>query len=168
MDRLGRGLNFVIACDYVPHHDWMAFATWVSVRDHLPEANFFVTAPRRESPYLLFAWCRRCRVPVRPSVKLPQPAVRLSPELVMVRDPDAGQLQKIYECGEILSVGADSEGVDAAFVNYATGWPGFVLGDWVNSVAPPFGPTATAGTANQVRLAALWKRLGSLYPAVGR
>lgn len=108
----GEGLSVLIACDYVPHHHWMAFATWYSVSKNLPDAKVGILCNRRPLPVQMYGWARTLKLNMRyhqPLTKeqqvraalfsgnncsestfpfLTAPLLVLEPEVVMVREMD--------------------------------------------------------------------------------
>lgn len=59
----GEGLGILITSEYNIHHDWMAFASWYSIRERLPDAKVAIVAARsRDLGHSCFNWCHKCNV----------------------------------------------------------------------------------------------------------
>jgi hypothetical protein len=56
----GNGLNILLACDCLPHHEWMAFASWYSISKNLPDAQVTLLCHRHQMNYQLFSWPKKC------------------------------------------------------------------------------------------------------------
>lgn len=61
----GAGLTALILCDYVTHHNWMAYLCWYSLTKNLPDAQIVVLCNRNLMTHRLFDWCRLCKVNFR-------------------------------------------------------------------------------------------------------
>lgn len=108
----GDGMSVLIVCDYSPHHDWMAFASWYSFSKMLPDAQVGILCNRKPFDWQMFSWARKCRVKMRihaPMTKdeqvrfsidnkfLDTPLIVVEPEVVMLRgftDEDVEFFQK--------------------------------------------------------------------------
>jgi hypothetical protein len=58
----GNGLNILIVCDYVSHHDWMSFLSWYSFSKNLPDAQVGIVCNRQVMNLRLFVWPARVKV----------------------------------------------------------------------------------------------------------
>jgi len=59
----GDRLNILITCAYLPHHDWMAFASWYSIYRNLPDAEVAILCARgMQSDRIPFNWPYRCDI----------------------------------------------------------------------------------------------------------
>lgn len=186
----GDGLNILIACDYLPHHDWMSFFCWYSLTKNLPDAKVTVASHRRLMEFEIYSWTRRCKVPFilhketdeagQIEVALLQnthkPLLVIPPEVVCVRDFDeAGfspeSLSEVRLLDYELSCDC-KEDRSCAFATYQNGWGKFVTPSWINKTSCPFlsGVKYNQGmlSANEVRIGRLWSMATPLFQTVSR
>lgn len=188
----GDGLNIVIACDYVPHHNWMAFICWYSISKNLPDAKVSIFCHRRIMKFDLFDWSRKCKIPFvlhSPSDTQGQleiikqsankPVLVVYPESVCIRDFDEAQfdfdifLQKeIYISDNNLCCDCKEENNSSVFVTYNHGWGKFVTSNWINKMTSPFifGVKYNKGevTSSEVRIGKLWNSATTLFQTISR
>ena len=151
-------LAFTICCEYVPHHDWMSFASWYSFSKFLPDAKVMVaikrTLPRRD----LFHWPRKCSIPIKHYDGELDDAFCIAPSVMAVRDYDENLLGPVSTKEDIL----------ATFVNYSEGCGKFVTTKWINTMNAPFFRAIKMFitediTANELAVLRLWEKMYSLY-----
>lgn len=189
----GDGLNVLIACDYVPHHSWMAFLCWYSLTKNLPDAKVGIACHRRLMKHNLYDWCRKCKVPfllhkaeedqaaVALQLKLvATPLLVVPPDSVCLRDfeeggfsPDAIGQDRIYRLEEAAGLSCDcKEENPCVFVRYAEGWGKFVTASWIHKLACPFVTDKRylygSMTANELRIGKLWSAVAPLFQTVAR
>lgn len=150
--------NFPIAivCECVPCHDWMAFASWYSIRKRLPDCPVFLET-RLSRP--MFAWANRAGVKItRNSGAL----LRLQPTVVAVRD----------FLGD-MTVSSSRESEQTTFVDYAAGCGDFVVDEWIDTTKVPFERAVRRFgsfrklTLNELAVLELWERCHHPYRAMG-
>ena len=186
----GDGLNILISCDYLLHHNWMSYFCWYSLQKNLPDAKVFVASPRKIMNANLFDWARKCKVPLILHKELDlngqieivlskgaqQPLLVVSPENVCVRDFDEASFSpegivgvKILD--EELSCDCKEDRF-CVFVTYSKGWGKFVTGTWINKTSCPFffGSRYAQGglNANEVRIDHLWTAATPLFQTISR
>lgn len=186
----GDGLNILIACDYLPHHNWMSFLCWYSLTKNLPEAKVFVASHRRLMKRDFFIWTRKCKVPYilhkesddEGQIKYAlnygvcKPLLVLPPDCVCVRDfNESGfipeSLSEITTLNSELS--CDCKDVNpCSFATYSNGWGKFVTSYWINKMSCPFffcfKYNQSDSTANELRIERLWNVAAPLFLTVSR
>lgn len=186
----GDGLNILIACDYLPHHNWMSFLCWYSLSKNLPDAKVFVASHRRLMKHDLFVWTRKCNVPfilhkasddegqIQSAIEfgVSKPLLVISPNSICVRDFDeAGfsteSLSEISWLNDDISCDC-KEARSCPFVTYSNGWGKFVMSSWINKMSSPFlfGVKYSKGdlTANEIRIGKLWNAVTPLFLIISR
>lgn len=186
----GDGLNILIACDYLPHHNWMSFLCWYSLTKNLPDAKVFVASHRRLMKHDLFIWTRKCKVPfilhkasddegqIQSAIDygVSKPLLVVSPEYICVRDFDESgfspeSLSEVKWLDAELSCDC-KEARPCSFVTYSNGWGKFVTSSWINKMSCPFlfGVKYSQGdlTANELRIGRLWSAATPLFLTVSR
>mgnify|MGYP007120766161 CR=1 FL=1 len=177
-------MNILIACDYIPHHNWMSFLCWHSLSKNLPEAKVTVACHRRLMTYDFFGWTRKCKVPfvlhkaadekgqiALISESVQGPLLVLSPETVCIRDfaeagfsPDV--LSGVVKMNSELCCDCKEE-KPCVFVTYLSGWGKFVTQSWINRMSCPFVSGVKYGqgvmTSNEVRIGQLWSSVTPLF-----
>lgn len=101
----------LIACDFVPHHNWMSFAAWYSVMKMLPDAQVGLLCSRRPLDWQMFSWVKTCKLKMRyhpPMSKmdqaksalagfLPPPLLVMDPDVMMVREMDDSMMESLQK-----------------------------------------------------------------------
>lgn len=191
---LGNGLTIVIDCDYLPHHDWMAFLTWWSISKNLPDAKIVVCCKRQDMSLDIFNWPIRCGVPfiyhkkshddlnyfllTHPKIKCTEPFLTVSPELVFIRDFeeadfDKTNFQKNCHYSDLVDFSVDCrEENNTVCINYSTGWGNFNTQEWINKLKTPllegYSFKKSGMSCNEIRLAKLWESASRIYQSVSR
>lgn len=185
----GFNLNILIACDYLPHHNWMSFLCWYSLTKNLPEANVFVASHRRLMKYDLFSWTRKCKVPfilhketddngqIQAAFEqgASKPLLVLPPDCICVRDFDESgfspeSLSEISKLDFNLSCDC-KESRSCPFVTYSDGWGKFVSSAWINKMGCPLSVVKLNKvdlTANESRIGQLWNASAPLFLTISR
>lgn len=186
----GDGLNILIACDYLPHHNWMSFLCWYSITKNLPEAKVYLASHRRLMKYKLFDWTRKCNVSfilhketdsqgqIEASLNygISKPLLVIPPDSICVRDFDESgfspeTLSEVIKLDDALLCDCKEER-SCAFVTYSNGWGKFVTSSWINKTSCPFlfGVKYGQGnlTINEVRIGRLWSAATPLFQIVSR
>lgn len=129
MDEYGKNLLVLIKCEYINHHDWMAFFTWYSINQNLPDAKVCVLCKRgyyADQP--LFSWSYKCKVPflqykdvyhtedISKDIKI----IELTPEVVCI-----DVLKNDFNIYQV------KEEVDCTFVNYFNRCGNFIGPEWI-------------------------------------
>ena len=186
----GDGLNILIACDYLPHHNWMSFLCWYSLTKNLPDAKVFVAAHRRLMKHDFFGWTRKCKVPfilhketdpegqIQAALEhdVTKPLLVVPPDSICVRDFDeAGfspdTLSEVRQLDTELCCDCKEDRA-CVFATYPNGWGKFVMATWINRISCPFlfGVKYGQGnlTANEARIGRLWSAATPLFQTVSR
>lgn len=144
----------VIECKCIPCHDWMAFASWYSIKKVLPDLDIRIDV-NIDRP--IFRWSRVLPVPEdkRDIMRV------LSPTVMAVRDFEGD-----------WSISSSKSNSQTCFVDYSDGCGNFVVGEWINSDRVPFHRAlkrfGTANmTVNEVAILKLWEKCNDLYRFVG-
>jgi hypothetical protein len=190
IDSTGEGLNILIACDYLSHHDWMSFFCWYSISKNLPDAKVFVTCNRKIKYEDLFVWPRKCNIPfhfnketdINGQIKhaldsfASKPLLVVPPDCVCIRDfNEAGfsleSLSEINKLDDSLLCDCKDER-PCCFATYSNGWGKFVTSSWINRISSPFFSVAQFNkgelTPNEVRIGRLWNSAAFLFQNVSR
>lgn len=166
----GDGLGVLIVCEHKPLHHWLAFASWYSIRKHLPDADIAITCEKDEWKGL-FGWAYKSKVPFMfhtrdtdtmliAEAKLPQSKERLviSSYIMAVREYAAE------------SVGPISAKLDqtATFVSCQDGCGRFVPAIWENKMQAPFRRAVDLLnteniTVNEMKVLQIWQDCYTLY-----
>lgn len=187
----GDGLNILIICDYVSHHNWMSYFCWYSINKNLPDAKVFVMCNRNLMQYEdLFAWTKKCNIPLKfcksadldTNINLAmqsfvsKPVLVVNPDSVCVRDFDEANINQ--ECFKEINKLDDKFACDCkeerpcCFVTYSKGWGNFNTLSWINKTKVPFfsGIHFNKGilTSNEIRIGQLWNAATPLFRAVIR
>lgn len=160
----GDNLIVVIECDYLPHHNWMALASWYSIHKFLPDAEVVVFCKRQTPTAELFKWAKKMQIPfytyrnASPTISSGKQVVRIPVTTVAVRSYDQVPLGPISVQSSDLAV----------FVDYSEGCGKFTVAKWINRVKPPFVDavkkfTNEHCTMNEMKTLKLWERLSQLY-----
>ena len=170
----GEGLNILISCDYVRHHDWMTFAAWYSILKNLPDAQVKIICSRSDIREQFFNWPMKCKVPFvfyagdgRPAAEhainlglfLENTFFQITPEIMAV---------SFYDAKSLGPVSVKSE-ENSTFVSYFEGCGKFVSGEWINTHKNPFGLAGKLYSddlsLNEYRVLKLWEKCHRTYIA---
>jgi hypothetical protein len=191
---IGNGLTVVIECDFLPHHEWMSFLAYWSLKNNLPEAKAIVTCVRRDMNIDILNWPRKCNVPIlfhkpmdqdnlsyfiatHPKIKVTQDFIFIKPTIVFLRDfEESSTNPDVFERGKNIS---EIQGIVSKInsenpticCDYSEGWGKFVTSDWINKKSIPFSSVNFVDadmSLNENRLARLWKSATKIYPSVSR
>lgn len=163
----GNGLNIIIKCEYIPHHDWMTFASWYSIYKNLPDAEVKLVCHRIPSTHQLFHWPDKCSVKhifwggTIEDYPVPENSLVITPEVMAVSHYDVNKLGPIDVKSE----------ENFTFVSYFNGCGKFVMNEWINKTYNPFGVTDRLFTddisLNEYRVLKMWEKAKTLHTVVG-
>jgi len=174
----GKGLNILIICEYVSHHDWMTFASWYSIYKNLPDAVVKIACARTGNlQKSIFNWVAKCNVQfVQYSIKnvsnkelasdlgfysVNQDFISITPEVMAV---------SYYNELGLGPITAKSDS-NSTFVNYSEGCGKFVLSEWINTWKNPFGSTDKLYSdkllLNEYRILKCWEKCQLTYSVIG-
>ena len=194
---VGNGLSIIISCDYTPHHDWMAFLCWYSMKKNLPDANIMVSCRRNISGCDILSWTRRCNLPLlfhkcqnaqdetehillNKKSKIALPVLHVPADFICLRDFDEGNFDRSsFDALKIIFANDTPELVSdckqenhTVFVDYKNGWGKFVTSSWINKFSTPLDTVSSyvkhGMTVNETRLGHLWESAARIYQSVSR
>lgn len=166
MDALGDKLNIFIDCNFVPHHNWMAYSLWYSINKNLPDAQVSILCNRELMSQNLFNWTRRCGVKfkITPTLSLEEklsliqvrPVLILEPDVIVLKEFEDELIEEFNNSGQItgkkfrflggkevsernreLVQEAKTEKL-CTFISYEMGLGNFVASRWINTTGVPF------------------------------
>jgi len=159
----GNGLEIVLSCEYLPHHDWMSFVSWYSVSKNLPDAKFSIRCLRNNTETQLFNWPKRCNVVFSQykglKKQLIESTLEIEPHIMAIRE---------YANNNVISV---KEELVSTFVSYFEGCGKFVLNEWIDKGGIPLANAVKKFsmeimTTNELRILKLWEKSFNIYREV--
>jgi hypothetical protein len=147
-------LNFTIECKSIFCHDWMAFASWYSIKKSIPDSQVHVNV-KLDKP--LFGWTSRVGVPICRESK----GFCISPTVLATRDFTGS-----------FDVSSSKSNEQSCFVDYLEGCGNFVVDDWINTTKVPFERAFKRFktqdlTVNEVAVLTFLESCHHLYQSVG-
>lgn len=145
-----------IACECIPCHDWMAFASWYSFRKHLPDCKVSLEV-RLSAP--MFGWANRAGVRI---VRKSNADMKVSPHVMALRD--------FYGSFDVVSSKSEDQ---SCFVDYSEGCGDFVPDKWINNTEVPFYRAMIRFgsyqklTVNEVAILDFWEKCHQVYRIMG-
>jgi hypothetical protein len=158
MVNTGNGLRIFITCNYLPHHDWMTFISWYSIKKNLPDAKVVISCDKSKFTRTpVFEWVKKVNVDFTYTKQAG--GISIFCDVMAIRE---------WISKEIIE--AKSTNV-ATFCTYRNGCGNFVMSDWINSLVPPFDKSEIFKkddmTINEARVLEIWKKGLSIYSAIG-
>ncbi|RDJ35318.1 MAG: hypothetical protein DWQ19_10920 [Crenarchaeota archaeon] len=158
----GKNLDIVISCDFLPHHNWMSFASWYSIYKNLPDAKVRILCKRTQFVSDFFKWTFKCKVPF---IQYTDHYVFRENELKIT--PDVMAID-IYDKDALGPIDVRLE-EKSTFITYLHGCGNFVLTEWIDTFRNPFGMTgrffSNNLTVNEYRVLKLWEKCHKIYNA---
>jgi hypothetical protein len=150
-----KDLSFVIECKSNQCHDWMAFASWYSIRKRMPDSKVSIHVSL-DRPF--FRWANK--VGVRLSRVLPEGFV-IPPTVAAARDFDGS-----------LGISSSKSDDQTCLVDYSQGCGNFVVDEWIHKTDIPFERALRRFgtqnmTVNEMAILALWESCHNIYQSVG-
>lgn len=163
MVNTGNGLRIFITCNYLPHHDWMTFISWYSIKKNLPDANITIVCDKSKFTRTpVFGWVKKVNVNFTyEDWELPtkNEGINILCDVMAIRE---------WINEEIID--AKSSNI-ATFCTYRNGCGNFVMSDWINSIVPPFEKSEIfkkdGMTVNEIKILEIWKKGLPIYAAIG-
>ena len=151
-----QSLSISIICECNPCHDWMAFASWYSIRKRVPDCivslETCLTKP-------LCGWTNRFGVKIS---RRTDSVVKFPVTTMAVR-----------EFGDNYEISSSKSSKQTAFVDYAEGCGNFVMSEWIHTEKVPFyrafrrfGSFCEL-TINETAVLNIWEQCHNLYQQVG-
>lgn len=187
----GDGLTIVIECDFVVHHDWMAFLCRYSMLKALPDARVIVSCNKQAVMMPIMYWPRRSQAElwlhkrkertlelevIREKFSVEGPALFIPPDIVCLRDFDEANLNmtcfdepRDYDlCAIQGMVSSVKQQNPTVFVDYKDGWGSFVPATWINNNSVPLFVGADTFFindmgVNEARLYRLWQSASGIF-----
>lgn len=172
----GDGLNIFIACDHVPHHNWMSFACWYSLNKMLPDAQIALGCTKNNMMINLFSWARTLKIKIHYHQEkdltnfMPSPLLIVDADMMMINEPDCDFGNNLtVEMGSNMCCDVKEE-KNLPFVSYREGWGNFVTSSWINKISTPFHHrfTRVGMTPNEMKVDKLWRQMSVLFQTVSR
>lgn len=154
----GNGLQIFINCNYLPHHDWMTFISWYSIKKNLPDADITIVCDKSKfATTPIFGWVNKANVNFTYTKK--SGGISIPCDVMAIRE---------WINEEIID--AKSSNI-ATFCTYRNGCGNFVVSDWINSMLPPFEKSEVfkkdSMTINEIKILEIWKKGLPIYAAIG-
>lgn len=153
MEQVDFSIGIKCECNFC--HDWMAFASWYSIRKKIPNCTILLEL-NLDKP--LFRWANRVGVKIS---KKRVAKFTIDSTTMAVRD--------FYGNMEISSSKSD---VQTTFVDYKEGCGNFNLAKWINTEQLPFYKALSRFgtsnlTVNEVAILNIWEKCHHLYQFAG-
>lgn len=148
-------LSIAIKCECNPCHDWMAFASWYSIKKRLPDSPVFLEL-RLDKP--IFRWANRFGIKI---LRKTSCTLTIDSSVMAVRDFNGSF--------EIASSKSDDQ---STFVNYRDGCGNFNLSEWINKEQDPFYRALLRFgtynlTVNEMAILTFWEQCHHVYQSAG-
>lgn len=155
-------LTVIIQCEYTPGDNWMAFASWYSMRKNLPEAEVVVACKRGVAKKQYFCWPRRGNINFfmySDSYTWNRDKIITIHPRVMALNPYDPSLEGPMNVKSNLR---------ATFADYSEGCGSFVVSQWINRDVGPFQEavkrfSTPEMSVNETKLLTLWQQSYGLY-----
>lgn len=150
-----RDLKITICCDCNFCHEWMAFASYYSIKKRIPDCEVSLQL-RLTKP--IFRWADRLRVKI---IKNSSSSFKIPPTVMAVRDFSGD-----------LKISSSKSNIQTTFVDYSEGCGNFVVDKWINtSKVPFFKATRRFGdsnlTINEMAILTVWEQCHHVYQSAG-
>lgn len=151
-------LNFSVAivCECVPSHDWMAFASWYSIKKRIPDCVVMLET-KLSAP--MFGWSHRAGVRI---TRNSDALFKIGPTVMAVRDFSGD-----------LTISRAKSSDYTCFVDYYDGCGDFVVNEWIHRGEVPFQKALRRFgsyrdlTANEVAILDFWDKCHHVYRIMG-
>jgi hypothetical protein len=171
----GDGLSIIVACNYLPHHNWMAFASCYSILKNLHDAELNVCCDKSQRTCgELFKWASKMGI----NFSYEKPKVVGAENLDIVKTPKLPILQFI-SCDTMAvrdwqnapDIADAKSNDDCTFVTYREGCGNFELASWIDSLEAPFIKVPQLRTQemsiNEMKVFDLWEKILPIYSMTG-
>lgn len=167
--KTGDNLIIAINCEYLPHHNWMTFASWYSISKNLPDAKCLILCKRGLHKQNLYEWAHKCKIPIyylKDTELFDKNKIGLS-DSVEVKSIECSVMAiNTWNDNSIgpFDVQADS---DCTFVDYFNQCGNFYGKDWVNKLNSPFEHVdlfySDSLNLNENKVLRLWNKCKNIY-----
>lgn len=154
----GNGLKIIMQCNYTPHDNWLAFASWFSINQNLPDAKLIIFYKKEIFSQHFFTWINRCKIDFCHTIS------ENLDGYFLIQSSDFAVRNKQDLLGPI-DAKLDKP---STFVSCLNGCGKFVMSDWLNKSEAPFRDAfkrfAVEGmTTNESKVIQLWERADRLF-----
>jgi len=148
-------LKITICCDCNFCHEWMAFASYYSIKKYLPDCEVSLQVNLNKP---IFRWANRLGVKIFKNNSFP---FKINPTIMAVRD--------FY--GD-LTISPAKSSTQTTFVDYSEGCGNFVVNNWINTSKVPFFKALRRFgneklTVNEVAILTIWEKCHYVYLSAG-
>lgn len=150
-----KDLSISICCNCNPCHDWMAFASWYSIKKHLPDTKVFLELNLNQP---IFRWANKLGVRIS---RKTESILKIQPTVMAVRDFDGN-----------LNISSSKSNIQSTFIDYSEGCGNFVADKWIHTSKIPFFKAIKKFgnlnlTVNEVAVLTIWEKCHYLYLSAG-
>lgn len=150
-----RDLKITISCDCNQCHNWMAFASWYSIKKIIPDCEISLKLNLNKP---LFRWTNIFGVRVSKNSSF---QLEIPPTVMAVRDFDGN-----------FNISSSKSNTQTTFVDYADGCGFFVVDKWINSKDVPFFKAIRRFgnsnlTVNEMAILTIWEKCHHVYLSAG-
>lgn len=148
-------LKITICCECNFCHEWMAFASYYSIKKYLPDCEVSLKVNLNKP---IFRWANRLGVKISKNYSH---FFKIDPSVLAVRDFEGS-----------LDISSSKSNIQTTFVDYAEGCGNFVVDEWINSSRVPFfNARKRFGnanlTVNEMAILTLWEKCHYVYLSAG-
>ena len=153
---MGIDLSIAIRCECNPCGDWMAFASWYSIRKRMPDC---VVSVETILNFPMFKWANKFGVKI---LKNSPAKVKIPATVMVVRDFSGD-----------FNISSSKSSDQTAFVDYKDGCGNFVVDEWINTSKVPFEHALRRFgsynnlTVNEMAVLTFWEKCHLLYQSLG-
>lgn len=153
---MNNDLSIAIQCECNPCCDWMAFASWYSIKKMIPEC---VVSIETSLKLPIFKWANKFGVKI---LKSSGAEFKIPATVMAVRDFSGD-----------FRISSSKSNDQTAFVDYKDGCGNFVVDEWINTSKVPFDHAFRRFgaynnlTVNEMAVLNFWEKCHLLYQSAG-
>ena len=178
---LGDGLTVLINCEATGADNFLAFASWYSLRMNLPDADGVIACRRPDEVTMdVFPWVYRLNLPFfyyRKSLPISETGkivLMMSPDVLCLSPLNDLILRAVNSGDHFFDVAnfclSAKNPSHAVFCSVSEGCGAFVPAKWIDKGGHPFGKADFYSkgylTVNEKKVFSIWKRLCPLFDNV--
>lgn len=150
-----KDFKITICCECNFCHEWMAFASWYSIKKRLPDCEVFLKVNLNKP---IFRWANRLGVKIS---KNSSSSFKIPPTVMAVRDFEGN-----------TDISSSKSNIQTTFIDYAQGCGNFVVDEWINSSKVPFFRARKRFgnanlTVNEMAILTIWEQCHHVYLSAG-
>lgn len=163
--KTGDNLIITIICEYLPHNNWMTFASWYSITKYLPDAKCNILCKRGLNKLNLYDWTHKCKVPMN-----------YTNNLESFDFNKTNLYHKVINCS-VMAIDVWNKdfvgpynvksNIDCTFVDYFDQCGNFYGNDWLNKIIPPFSYVDSFYSEdlnlNESKIFKMWNKCKSVF-----